>query len=84
MEYLKLLEGLNEANCNGRIERLSILQKKLEKCKDFRVSNGITDVEDFDAEINQAQDVMEQLTDYRRSHNCLLFGDPGYVPCVNV
>lgn len=84
MEYLKLLEGLNEANCNGRIERLSILQDKLAKDKDFRISNGITDVEDFDAEINQAQDVMDQLTSFRRSHDCLLFGDAGYIPCVRV
>ena len=84
MEYLKLLEGLNEANCNGRIEKLTELQKQVSRKYEVRYNNGISNVDDLDAEYNQTQDVMEQLTSFRRSHNCLMLGDKGYIPCVTV
>lgn len=72
-----LIIGLNECNCNARIDRLTDIQNRIGKIIDKLIMREIFESE-YDNLYDFSCDIMDKLCEYRRTHKCLIQGDPGY------
>lgn len=81
----ELLIDLSERNCNGRIDIARKEQDRISRMIDdamFNCGDSLRNeshqYHDLVNLYHNIQDTIEKLCIFRRSHDCLIEGDPGY------
>ena len=77
MDYSMYTNNLNENNCNCRLTDLYKQRDSISQRIDKLISLGY-DTEAAEQEYDNICRVILKLSTFRRSHKCLLEGDPGY------
>lgn len=70
---------ITESNCNYHLDRLYKERDQISAGIDRLVSMG-RDIRLLEKEYNEKCDLIDLFLEFRRSHDCLLKGDPGYGP----
>lgn len=71
--------NINEANCNGILTRLYRERDKISKTIDLAISKGDDIAQEmYEKKYHEMVDDIDAICEYRKHHECLLEGDPGY------
>ena len=70
---------ITESNCNYHLTRLYKERDQISAGIDRNYDRHET-VDKLEKEYNEKCNIIDQFLDFRRNHNCLIEGDPGYGP----
>ena len=73
--------SITTSNCNWLINQVSREQDLINKRISRALDSGRLDlVSEMEEKYNELCDKMDELTFFRRNHDCLIEGDPGFGP----
>ena len=73
--------GINEANCNATLTKLYAMRDEIGHLIDQYIVKGYS-TEELEHLYDERVDLIEEICDWRRSHNCAIEGDTWYQPSV--
>lgn len=75
--FARYAKNITEENCNGRLTHLYKLRDKISQDISDKTGMG-ADTSIEEKSYNDIVDIIDELCAFRRSHKCLIEGDPGY------